>query len=120
MVGNPVEPIPSGRAQAHLGSFARPISVRGSRLTGCPYHDCGGDLTPASDGLYECQTCRSWFRLLPLEEMNDGDAYSSLARLAAGARIVTSLDIRRAAERHRRRVTGDAEDDLDAENTAED
>ncbi|MGH9939302.1 MAG: hypothetical protein ACREAM_23925, partial [Blastocatellia bacterium] len=47
-----------------LGTFARPRTVYGSRLPGCPY-DCAGALLSHDHGLFECETCRTWWTLRP-------------------------------------------------------
>ncbi|MGH9936053.1 MAG: hypothetical protein ACREAM_07395 [Blastocatellia bacterium] len=65
--------------RAKLGSFARPRTVYASRLSGCPY-GCAGALLSHGHGLYECQDCRTWWTLRPL----DADLVAELGT-AAGA-----------------------------------
>jgi len=49
-----------------LGSFARPMPVRGTWMpTECLWHTCNGDLTSRHAKLYECQSCATWFELMP-------------------------------------------------------
>src|SRR5262249_12434879 len=53
-----------------LGSFARPMPVRGTRMpSDCLWATCVGFLTWRSHKLHVCSNCETWFELLPPEDL---------------------------------------------------
>jgi hypothetical protein len=99
--------LPASAARlAKLGSIARPVTVQARLLNGCPYGTCGGEVRGAKDGLYQCATCGSWFKLTP----PDPDVVACVASVARGqalkaagdAKLITVADLYRAAERRER------------------
>jgi hypothetical protein len=52
-----------------LGSFARPMPVRGVQMPmDCLWDTCDGTLKEQGRGLYHCGKCETWFELLPPED----------------------------------------------------
>jgi hypothetical protein len=52
-----------------LGSFARPMPVRGTNMptTDCLWATCDGSMTARGHNRYLCSSCSTWFELLPLD-----------------------------------------------------
>jgi hypothetical protein len=49
-----------------LGSFARPMPVRGTRMPmNCLWATCDGLLSAQGHNLHICSNCATWFELLP-------------------------------------------------------
>lgn len=101
-----------------LGSAVCPLTVRAQRLTVCPFDDCDTELSAQGDLNY-CRNCDYWFQRIE-------PAAGAMDSLSAGwpdegRKFVTTLDIRRAAERHKAHICGVAEagDDHDASDAAE-
>src|SRR5262249_21278814 len=74
--------LPDTLDRPRLGSFARPMSVRGTRMpaTDCLWSTCDGSMTAHRNSRYLCSICATWFELLPPED--PGVYVGDLARLA--------------------------------------
>lgn len=54
--------------RAPLGSIRRPLTVRGSKLNGCPFDGCAGEINHhEKSNLKLCGDCGWYFELLPME-----------------------------------------------------
>jgi TubC N-terminal docking domain len=66
---------PTAPAVARLGSPARPVVIRGTRMPAdCPWHTCNGSMdsrgyTSGKCTLGYCRNCDTWFELLPPQDL---------------------------------------------------